>query len=68
MTDWPGYFRDGPAIAGILSEAGADPAAIPGYAEQTAAEAAAALDTRRENLVSWLSERQGHGNSPGYGD
>ena len=37
----------------------------PGYAEQTAAQAAAALDTRRENVVSWLSERQGDGNSPG---
>lgn len=43
------------------------PSAIPGYAERTAAQAAA-LDTRRENVVSWLSERQGHGNSPGYGD
>ena len=32
-------------------------------------QAAAALDTRRENLVSWLSERQEHGtHPPGYGN
>jgi len=47
----------------------ADPSAIPGYAEQTAAQVAAALDIRRENVVSWLSERQGHGtHPPGYGN
>ena len=44
--------------AELLLDRGADPSAIPGYAEQTAAQAAAALDTRRENVVSWLSERQ----------
>jgi len=55
--------------AELLLDLGADPSAIPGYAEQTAAQAAAALDTRRENVVSWLSERQGHGtHPPGYGN
>ncbi len=45
--------------AELLLNRGADPSAVPGYSEQTAARAAAALDTRRENLVSWLGERAG---------
>jgi ankyrin repeat protein len=45
--------------AELLLNRGADPSAVPGYSEQTAAQVAAALDTRRENLVSWLGERTG---------
>lgn len=45
--------------AELLLNRGADPSAVPGYSEQTAAQAAAAPGTRRENLVSWLGERAG---------
>jgi uncharacterized protein len=45
--------------AELLLNRGADPSAVPGYSEQTAAQAAAAPDTQRENLVSWLGERTG---------
>jgi ankyrin repeat protein len=45
--------------AELLLNRGADPSAVPGYSEQTAAQAAAAPDTRRENLVAWLGERAG---------
>jgi ankyrin repeat protein len=45
--------------AELLLSRGADPSAVPGYSEQTAAQVAAALDTQRENLVSWLGERTG---------
>jgi len=46
--------------AELLLNQGADPVRIPGYASgQTPVEVAAALDTRRENLVGWLRERTG---------
>jgi ankyrin repeat protein len=45
--------------AELLLNRGADPSAVPGYSEQTAAQVAAALDTRRENLAGWLRERTG---------
>lgn len=41
-----------------LLAAGADLAATPGYSDQTAAQAAAEPGTQRENLVTWLQERQ----------
>jgi uncharacterized protein len=40
-----------------LLASGADLSATPGYSEQTPAEVAAARDTQRENLVSWLHDR-----------
>lgn len=40
-----------------LLTAGADPHAVPGYANQSVLEAAVAPDTRRELLASWLRER-----------
>jgi len=45
--------------AELLLNHGADPSAVPGYSGQTAAQAAAAPDTRRENVVTWLRERAG---------
>jgi ankyrin repeat protein len=43
--------------AELLLNRGADPSAVPGYSDQTAAQTATALDTRRENLAGWLRER-----------
>ena len=45
--------------AELLLNRGADPSAVPGYSEQTAAQVAAAAGTRRENLLSWLGELAG---------
>jgi uncharacterized protein len=44
-------------VAEYLLGCGADLNGHPGYSDQTPADVAAALDTRRENLVTWLSER-----------
>jgi ankyrin repeat protein len=41
-----------------LLASGADLNGTPGYSDETAAEVAAELDTQRENLVTWLHERQ----------
>jgi uncharacterized protein len=41
-----------------LLASGANLNGTPGYSDQTAAEVAAALDTQRENLVTWLHDRQ----------
>jgi ankyrin repeat protein len=41
-----------------LLASGADLNGTPGYSDQTAAEVAAALDTQRENLVTWLHDRK----------
>jgi hypothetical protein len=41
-----------------LLASGADLSATPGYSDQTPAEVAAALDTQRENLVTWLHEQK----------
>jgi ankyrin repeat protein len=40
-----------------LLASGADPDATPGYSDQSAIEVAAAPDTQRENLVTWLRGR-----------
>lgn len=44
-------------VARLLAS-GADPDATPGYSDQTAIEVAAAVDTQRENLVTWLRDRE----------
>ena len=44
-------------MAGYLLAQGANINAIPGYSEQTALQAAGALDTMRQILVDWLKER-----------
>jgi uncharacterized protein len=41
-----------------LLASGADPGATPGYSDQAAVEVAAALGTQRENLVTWLRNRE----------
>jgi hypothetical protein len=41
-----------------LLASGADLSATPGYSDQTPAEAAAAPDTQRENLITWLHDQQ----------
>jgi uncharacterized protein len=41
-----------------LLASGADLDGTPGYSDQTPAEVAAAPDTQRENLVTWLQERK----------
>jgi ankyrin repeat protein len=41
-----------------LLASGADLSATPGYSNQTPAETAAAPDTQRENLLTWLHEQQ----------
>jgi ankyrin repeat protein len=44
--------------AELLLASGADPDGTPGYSDQSAAEAAAELSTQRENLVTWLHDRE----------
>jgi ankyrin repeat protein len=44
-------------VAEYLLARGADLSATPGYSDQTPAEAAADLGTRRENLIAWLREQ-----------
>jgi hypothetical protein len=41
-----------------LLASGADPSGTPGYSDQAPAEAAAEPGTQRENLVTWLRDRQ----------
>jgi uncharacterized protein len=41
-----------------LLASGADPGWTPGYSDQTAAQVAAERGTQRENLVTWLDDRQ----------
>jgi hypothetical protein len=45
--------------AGLLLNRGADPNWTPDYSDQTPMQVAAAPDTQRETLVSWLQERTG---------
>jgi hypothetical protein len=45
--------------AELLLNRGADPNRTPGYSDQTPMQVAAAPDTQRETLVSWLQERTG---------
>jgi uncharacterized protein len=45
--------------AELLLNRGADPNRTPGYSDQTPTQVAAAPDTQREILVSWLQERTG---------
>jgi uncharacterized protein len=41
-----------------LLASGANPDGIPGYSDQTAAQVAAELGTQRENLITWLHDRE----------
>jgi hypothetical protein len=53
-----GLFPDAPATIRLLIDAGADLNGRPGYSDQTPAEAAADPGTQRDNLITWLHDRQ----------
>jgi hypothetical protein len=52
VADWPGYFPNGPQIAKLLIDTGADPDARTN--SQDAQWKSGGLGTRQENVVSWL--------------